>query len=221
MLGETTEEEQLCVPEWSDEEVYAEKDLSNVHHILALFFGITGVMLNSLCIKMFNLGKLEFEFVSRLYVLNVIMNIVALIVSMLSAMLKDSSFYRYLLFAMLQPIKQILMCWSIFVMISVAWEKYQYVLKPDTHYRDEQNIRHPERRFFSYTTPALLVSILLNLPKFWEWDFHRDRRSDTLTVLPSDLLRNKDYVFWYNGLFYTFLTGLQPLIIIIYLNFNI
>ena len=80
---------------------------------------------------------------------------------------------------------------------------------------------------FKYTVPVVLMSILFNLPKFYEWKIEEMLENETnsteinIELIPTDLRLNDYYVYYYVNIARLVVSGLVPLVSLAVLNLAI
>jgi len=127
------------------------------------------------------------------------------------------------------PFYRISLCASIFLIISVAIERYLAVCRPH-HYRE---IQTDSSRCLRYILPSLLAAFVVNLSRFFETETARicldftkcgscyQTSTWAYYVRPTQLRLKKEYIIYYHTWTWVVFTGLIPLIILIFLNLRI
>jgi len=127
------------------------------------------------------------------------------------------------------PFYRISLCASIFLIISVAIERYLAVCRPH-HYRE---IQTDSSRCLRYILPSLIAAFVVNMSRFFETetasiclDFTEcgpcyDAATWAYYVRPTQLRLKKEYIIYYHTWTWVVFTGLIPLIILIFLNLRI
>lgn len=110
------------------------------------------------------------------------------------------------------PFHNILLTISIFMTVSISIERYLAVFHPLV-YRN----RSYTWNLFCHILPVLLVSCLINIPKFFEsqmiWN-----DDNTTSIEITDMRLNKNYVIIYQNGIRLVLLGLVPMLLLIILN---
>ena len=124
----------------------------------------------------------------------------------------------------LNPMKNILMSWETFLMMSIAMERFIAVYKP-IRYRGHRIRRSPLAHWSIFVFPSLIVSLLLNIPKFFETElvFHNitDDQNNTLSMIDfeiSSLRLDPDYIYYYVHWTRLLGTGIIPFIFLSLMN---
>ena len=78
-----------------------------------------------------------------------------------------STIYIYMFPYLWNPMKNILMSWETFLMMSIATERYLAVCHPLV-YRAHKVRHSPRVHMMTYIFPSILISIIINIPKFFE-----------------------------------------------------
>jgi len=156
--------------------------------------------------------------------------------------------YALLFPKFLYPLNNITLSCSIFITVTIAFERYCAVCHPYT-YRDLTQSRTVNRRVFYYVFPVISFSIILNLPKFFETRIVFNEVSDNqkynfsslffsnvttledikMTLHPTqrityemtELRDNPDYIRFYINWCRLLLTCVLPLLSLIYFNYKI
>ena len=68
------------------------------------------------------------------------------------------------------PLQHILMSWETFLLMSIATERFLAVCHPLV-YRAHKVRHSPRVHMMTYIIPSVLLSILTNIPKFFEIEF--------------------------------------------------
>jgi len=126
------------------------------------------------------------------------------------------------------PFYRISLCASIFLIISVAIERYLAVCRPH-HYRE---IQTDSSRCLRYILPSLIAAFVVNTSRFFETetasiclDFTEcgpcyESATWAYYVRPTQLRLKKEIIYYHTWTWVVF-TGLIPLIILIFLNLRI
>ena len=80
------------------------------------------------------------------------------------------------------------------------------------------------RRLLKFTVPACIASIIFNLPKFFESRVVLIEKSDGSMVSEIDvteLRKNPTYAIYYNCWARIIVTGLIPIVLLIYFNYKV
>ena len=81
-----------------------------------------------------------------------------------------STLYIYRFPYLWNPMKNILMSWETFLMMSIATERYLAVCHPLV-YRAHKVRHSPRVHMMTYIIPSVFISIIINIPKFFETKF--------------------------------------------------
>ncbi|TRY73705.1 hypothetical protein TCAL_00917, partial [Tigriopus californicus] len=133
--------------------------------------------------------------------------------------------FVYLFPYVIYPLNNISFCASIFTTVAMAYERYIAVCRP-LHYRDITTRYSVQRRTLSYILPVILVSVILNVPKFLEtryyWRPSMSNPNETeLAFGVSDLRGDPNYIRFYINWTRLITTGLVPMVALIFFNWNI
>ena len=82
----------------------------------------------------------------------------------------SSTIYIYMFPYLWNPLKNILMSWETFLMMSIATERFLAVCHPLV-YRAHKVRHSPRVHMMTYIFPSVLTSIIINIPKFFETKF--------------------------------------------------
>ena len=129
--------------------------------------GSIGIVGNIGAIVLLKLEEVKSTFHQSLLMLSILdIMFLACIISDHSMNL-NSQIYIYLFPYIINPMKSILMSWETFLMMSIATERFLAVYKP-IRYRGHKLRRSQNWHWISFILPSFLLSIVLNLPKFFE-----------------------------------------------------
>ena len=133
---------------------------------------------------------------------------------------------------------------SIFTTVVLAVERCLAVAKPIEYHNAIQGT-NPWRRVFHYIVPVIIISVVFNTPKYFEIEAYELKRNnaaagngnDSITdiiedpvevsqkvivsVKPTDLRMNDDYIFYYNNLAKLIITGVVPFAALCLFNFKV
>ena len=115
----------------------------------------------------------------------------------------NSQLYVYMFPYIFNPMKNILMTWETFLIMSIATERFLAVYKP-IHYRGHRVRQSSGVHMMTFILPSMVLSILLNIPKFFETELvlrhFTDENNNTYSVMDFDItsLRlDPDYIYYY------------------------
>eukprot|EP00092_Neocalanus_flemingeri_P018501 GFUD01020026.1.p1 GENE.GFUD01020026.1~~GFUD01020026.1.p1 ORF type:complete len:416 (-),score=82.55 GFUD01020026.1:407-1654(-) len=124
------------------------------------------------------------------------------------------------------PLYRITMVASIFLIMGTAIERYLAVCRPH-HYHKIQDRPH---RALAYILPSIGAAILVNLPRFFDTEV-KTRCMDFIEcgcgkkiwsiVQPTAFRKSRDYVIYYHTWTWTIVTGILPVVCLIFLNSRI
>jgi hypothetical protein len=92
-----------------------------------------------------------------------------------------STFYIYMFPYFWNPLKNILMSWETFLMMSIATERFLAVCHPLV-YRAHKVRHSPRVHMMTYIIPSVFISIIINIPKFFETKFVTRSYTDTRNI---------------------------------------
>jgi hypothetical protein len=114
------------------------------------------------------------------------------------------------------PPKNILMCWEMFLIMSISTERYKAVRNPLTY-------RMPKMKYSSathlavYILPSGFVALLINIPKFLETELvinEITEENNTTSIVydynVTSVRLNPDYIFFYTHCTRLTFTGIMP-----------
>ena len=114
------------------------------------------------------------------------------------------------------PLKNILMSWETFLIMSISSERFFAICWP-LCYRAHKLSHSSKVHLMTYVLPSIFISILLNIPKFLETKFVTRNVTDETNVTTlvtdydvTDLRLDPDYIFYYTHWARLLLTGLLP-----------
>lgn len=128
-------------------------------------------------------------------------------VALMQAWIADihSAFYNYLQFYMLNAFKSIIFTYETYLIIAISMERYLAACWPILYRQMELKSRHFLPRVLLYAFPALILSILINIPKLFElklidFVFVDEETNEThhfVEVIPTALRQNPAYITFY------------------------
>jgi len=119
----------------------------------------------------------------------------------------------------LYPFRTIMFCSSIFMTVSISLERYIAVTDPISLHLEVRNDKEAQvKRFLRYLVPVLVLSIIVNIPKFFEATANYNDSTKSLQIDVTSLRRNPDYIFYYIGITRIIVTLIVPFTMVIYLN---
>ena len=125
------------------------------------------------------------------------------------------------------PLKNILMTWETFLIMSISTERFFAICRP-LCYRTHKLSHSSRTHLMTYSLPPILVSILVNIPKFLEFEFVTRNVTDVLNTTSlvtdydvTDLRLDQDYIFYYTHWTRLLLTGLIPVAFLAGMNIAI
>jgi len=118
----------------------------------------------------------------------------------------ESALYAYVFPKFLFPFNNIILSCSIYTTVGIAYERYAAVCQPYSYNTRETSMR-PSTRLVQILTPVLLLSILVNIPRFFEVVTSTEMRNVTLggnltrerecvTYEITDLRMDPTYIRW-------------------------
>ena len=153
-----------------------------------------------------------------------------------------SYFQQYFFAKCVYPFRSLFMCSSIYTNIALAAERYQAITSP-VEYRIRRN-SNVGRKIMKYIMPVLGISVLYNIPKFYEIQldetyqcYKNNSFNDQLDITgepeqndnctlkyilaPTELRMNHSYLLWYTNISNLFITALLPIGVLLYLNLTV
>ena len=98
----------------------------------------------------------------------------------------SSAFYVYMFPYFWNPMKNILMSWETFLMMSIATERFLAVCHP-LLYRAHKVRHSPRVHMMTYILPSVIISIILNIPKFLETKLVTRVFTDTRNITQEEI----------------------------------
>eukprot|EP00092_Neocalanus_flemingeri_P004693 GFUD01005057.1.p1 GENE.GFUD01005057.1~~GFUD01005057.1.p1 ORF type:complete len:384 (-),score=75.01 GFUD01005057.1:129-1280(-) len=116
----------------------------------------------------------------------------------------------------LYPLHNILLTCSIFMTISISIERYLAIFHPLV-YRN----RSYSWNLICHILPVLALSIIINIPKFFESGVVYDTISGNSQIGITELRYDRNYVIYYQNWFRFLVLGLVPMLLLIFLNLRV
>ena len=137
---------------------------------------------------------------------------------------------------LLYPTRNMLMCMSIYMTVSLACERFNSVSNPIL-YRTRQTT-NTCYRLLLYIIPVITFSVVYNIPKFFDlkvseitsnckkkWPNDTIQSNCTTTteyiMKPTKLRENDDYILWYINISNLVVTAAIPVILLTFFNYKI
>ena len=84
------------------------------------------------------------------------------------------------------PLQNILMSWETFLLMSIATERFLAVCHPLV-YRAHKVRHSPRVHMMTYIIPSILLSVILNIPKFFETKFVRSNITNDQNITQEEI----------------------------------
>ena len=118
----------------------------------------------------------------------------------------------YLFPKILYPFRSIVFCSSILMTVSISVERYIAVSRPISLHLEMRNDSAAQvRRFLKYLIPVFGLSLIVNIPTFFEIEAIYDNRTKTLEIDPNDS-------FYFLGIALFIVTLIIPFVTVLYFN---
>ena len=201
--------------------------------------GCLGFIGNSIAIPIL-LSKNMSNIFNRMLTCLAIADNIFIICSVLEAIRKyfGSTELHLLIFgSFLYQFHNMILCCSTYLTVMLAMERYKAVWRPVEYRNNVLSSLHPWRRVLTYVAPVVLLSVLFNIPKFFETTMFyatyttnvtdpitnvtTAQEVEKLTLATSPLRLNRAYVLWYSNVARLLVTGFIPLGLMTYFNFQI
>jgi hypothetical protein len=133
----------------------------------------------------------------------------------------EADWYNYLFPIVFYPFSEIALCSSIYMTVAIAVERFIGLCRP---FRRLTSRPSPAK---AYILPVLLLSVILNIPKFLEsetvvsYDYFDGENVTATRVGVTWLRTNPDYITYYTMLIRFLATGFAPLALLVILNTKI
>ena len=123
--------------------------------------------------------------------------------------------YIYIFPYFWNPLKNIVMSWETFLIMSIATERFLVVCRPLLYRRHRlrcSSLIH----LLTFILPGLLCAIIINVPKFFEVEhvFYEDKVDFKATALRMD----EDYIYFYTHWTRLLATGIVPFLYLVFTN---
>jgi hypothetical protein len=139
--------------------------------------------------------------------------------------------YHYSYPYLIHPFTSISFNASIFTTVALSYERHKALCNPIKH-RHARAKYSVKRRTLSYAIPILLMTIILNMPKWMEWEHNWVVKSNStnlnetemeyqIHLNSSELHKNPDYILYYRNWTKLLTTGLIPFVALVYFNYGI
>ena len=204
-----------------------------------------GIVFNAISIYILCNTKMNRSFFNRLLVCLAIVDsvflatgiYVALSMQVVESLSNSNEHYHHQLIfiTILYPARNILMSISIYMTIGLAYERFTSITKPYL-YRARETANKC-RRLVSYVAPVFIISIIYNLPKFFELKLLEEcqtceekfgnetslkkHHTNAYSIHPTDLRKNNYYILWYVNISNLIVTSVVPGILLIIFNYKI
>ena len=166
-------------------------------------------------------------FHQTLITLAVIENLFLLTILTDHAVDPDNQVYIIMLPYFWNPVKNILLCWEMFLIMSISTERCMAVRNP-LAYRMQKMKYSSATHLAVYIFPSGFMALIINIPKFLETEFVTKEiiQDDNTTSIVYDynttsLRLDPDYIFYYIHCKRFAFTGILPFVFLTCMNFLI
>ena len=209
-----------------------------------LCIGIIGVILNLITIIVYSTPTMKNNFFNRLLICLAIFDTLYLVCEISEAfrMWYDTFLQQILFVRFVYPIRNVLMCSSIYMNIAITFERYQAITSPAKH-RAKATL-NVTKRILTCTIPILIICTLYYSPKFFDLELSeklecnfdnlsmnslemKSKNRNTSNCITkyylstTKLRQNHYYLLWYLNISNLIVTAFVPIGIVIYLNMKI
>ena len=209
-----------------------------------LCIGIIGVILNLITMIVYSTPTMKNNFFNRLLICLAIFDTLYLVCEISEAfrMWYDAFLHQILFIRFVYPIRNVLMCSSIYMNIAITFERYQAITSPAKH--RAKATMNVTKRILTCTIPILIICTLYYSPKFFELELSEklECNSDNLSMnilemksknrntsncitkyylSTTKLRQNHYYLLWYLNISNLIVTAFVPIGIVIHLNVKI
>ena len=129
------------------------------------------------------------------------------------------------------PFSSIAMTASIFMTVGIALERFISVNNPINHRQAIDSPGACKRRLFKYVAGVAIFSVIINLPKFFEFEIQvqngdapsssKENSTRSSDIVPTALRLDPDYIVYYISWTRLALTGLLPILLLIIFNYGV
>ena len=137
------------------------------------------------------------------------------------------SFYIILFPYFINPMKNILLCWETFLIMSITTERYLAVCKP-LIYRSHKLSHSSKVHLLTYIVPSIFMAVTLNIPKFFETELFKENLTNTENITTqtygfvlTKLKLDPNYTYYYTHLTKLLCTGIIPFFYLLSINISI
>ena len=123
--------------------------------------------------------------------------------------------YIYMFPYFWNPLKNIVMSWETFLIMSIATERFLAVCRP-LLYRRHKLYTSSFLHLMTFILPGLFLAILINIPKFFEVELLFV--NETVDFRATNLRMNADYIYYYTHWTRLLATGIVPAIYLVITN---
>ena len=201
-----------------------------------LLVGTIGVIFNMVAIALLQTKDLAVNRFNNLVVCLAIADNVFLLTSIFSHVghafgfqIQQSYIHQKMYISLVYPWRAISMCCSTYITVALALDRYHAVSNPSKYRASLRSFTHPIVNILQCTLPILFISILFNVPRFFDLTIREyldinGRNLTNETILRSyfidetPLRINQTYIFLYVNVANFLVTGLIPLSLLAYLN---
>lgn len=222
-----------------DEEKYAEIQSCTfwVEGVAMAILGFSAIITNCISIYVFSRKEMWNSFNALIVALTVADLLLCILLmadyTFARAFALHTVLYTILYPYFIYPMTNIALSASIYLTVILGLERYIAVCFPLVH-RDLVHTYSVMKRVTAYTVPVILISVLINVPKFLEtkivvdMDINSSEGDDvdsfnvtTYTMDVTDLRNNPVYIKFYMNVTRTVLLGIIPFAALLYFNIKI
>jgi len=235
MLNITDNDSTICTVQNVDLEI-ADQCQYWLEGVMLTFVGMFGILGNSLSITILSGSNMRNSTFNILLIVLILFDNTFIIFAMLDyACVRvfswpisiDSSVYALLFPKLLYPLNNISICCSIGLTIAISIERYTAVCHP-FYYRESLAGRSITSRVLMYVIPVIVISTIINIPKFLETELVYGKEVDTENVTVryisydlTELRGDPDYIRYYQNWCRLILTCVLPVGALVFFNTRI
>ena len=201
-----------------------------------LLVGMVGIIFNMIAISVLQTKEMVVIRFNNLVVCLAIADNIFLLTSIFyhighsfGFQIQQSYVHQRLFASVVYPWRAISMCCSTYITVALALDRYNAVANPAKYKASMRSITHPIIKILHCTMPIICVSILFNIPRFFDLSIKEHTAFEEGNTTNGTIIRsyyltgtalreNQNYVLWYVNVANFLVTGIIPLALLVYLN---
>ena len=190
--------------------------------VIGLTIASIGLIMNTITILILQSEKDMKNMINNLLSALLITNNVFLITNLVNILVYDFDFKDWtetLPFFFIYPIKKTSLTMVVYFIIALAHQAYVTIWDPAKYKLISSREHYRQKRTRQYVIPIIVVAIIVNLPRWFSYECHRD--GNKFKIIKGVLKKSFYYVVFYENFVLNILTVFVPITLLILFNWSI